>query len=127
MKGNTMSRHRIKKVPSSILLVFLAIAGCIYKLCSEYSQQKMRERTVSQAKIEAKQMEPAMLIDKRWGEKIGYLFLDDDKNSNTTEGIVTVKNLSNPNQLALMRDLTNGTVKTVQEWKQIGFYYDVRQ
>ena len=128
MKVSQMSRHRIKKVPSSVLLMFLGVVGCIYKLCCvEYSQQKMRERNALQAKIEAKQMEPATLMDKHWSEKMGYLFLDEDKNPTTTEGVVAIGNLSNPNKLALMRDLTNGTVKTVGEWKKVGVYYNVRQ
>ena len=128
MKVSTMSTHRIKKVPSSILLVFLVIAGCIYKLgCEEYLQQKRREKAALQAETEAQQTKNATLVDKHWGEKVGHLFLDTDGDANTTEAMVAVGELSNPKKLVLMRDLTNGTVKTVQEWKKVGWYYDVRQ
>ena len=129
MKGNKMLRHRIKKVPtSSVFFVFLGIFGCVYKIArEEYSSYNKQGREVLLAETHAKQMEQATLIDKRWGERKGYLFLDNDKNLTTTEGIVTVGNLSNPNKLAQMRDLTNGTVKTVQEWKKIGLYSEVRQ
>ena len=107
--------NRRKKVFRS--LFFFSAIMLVSECGSEVrrSFEKVREQEESK--------KSAALVDKQMaviGKKMhAHLFLNADEDPTTAEALVRIKE-SDPRKIMAVRNLTNGTVKTMAEWRTLG-------
>ena len=107
--------ERRKKVFRS--LFFFSAIMLVSECGSEMrrSFEKVREQEESK--------KSAALVDKQMaviGKKMhAHLFLNADEDPTTAEALVRIKE-SDPRKIMAVRNLTNGTVKTMAEWRALG-------
>ena len=96
----------------------------VRKQVQKMAQQKAERVAKEQAYLQT----PASLIDAQDND----LFLDTDGDKQTTEAVLRVEFKStmplkeNYSKLAAIHDMTNGTTKTIADWKKFGCVHDVR-
>lgn len=119
-------KKQIREVLPFLAIVAASVALGVYRV---YNQEK-EETKKSSGKAELLKSS-ATLIEKsepyRWSTITRDLYLDMDGNLKTTEAIVRANYLTErPAINAAIRDMTNGTQKTLAEWKKFGYLHIVR-
>jgi len=118
------------------ILAGLAIVGTLFfkgvqvtsRVVRKQVQKAAQQKAERIAKEQAFLQTPASLIDTRGNR----LFLDIDGNKQTTEAVLGImfrgpmELPENYAKLATLHDMTNGTTKTIADWKKFGPVYDVR-
>ncbi len=114
------------------VLPFLAIVAASVALgvrAARYEHKKAKERAEKTEFLK----HPATLIEKSEPYKYGCyvardLYFDMNGKLSTAEAVARVFDLtSNPTLNCAVRDLTNGTVKTVAEWQKFGHFQTIHQ